>query len=1119
MTSNFDFLKPHYPKLHQTATEAEKLINNAPRASCFYARYTLEQAVIWLYENEPYLEHPKTYNLGALIHEQTFKDNLQPNLFPKLCIIQKIGNAAAHDPKPITSKDARYLIQELYHFLYWLTRYYSRDGKNLPNLKFNPDLIPTSTTKSDLTLDKLQQLETQLSTAQEMQRIAEQKEKQTTAELETAKAELAQLKQQNQTKSDRHDYNEADTRTYLLDILLKEAGWPIHLPESTEYQVTGMPNETGKGKIDYVFWGDDGNPLAIVEAKRTRKSPQTGQHQAKLYADCLQAEFNHRPVIFYSNGYEHWIWDDFNYPPRPIQGFLKKDELERLIFRRSHRQPLHTLDVNPDIAGRCYQKEAICCIKEIFDNKQRKALLVMATGTGKTRTAVSLVELLERANWVKRVLFLADRNVLLTQAQGVFNSNLNSITTANLTEKKQDAENATIVFSTYPTISNRINATDGDKRLFSPGYFDLVIVDEAHRSIYRKYRQIFQYFDALLLGLTATPRNEVDRDTYSIFDLEPGVPTFAYELDSAIKDGYLVPPSGVEVPFKFMRAGIRYSELLPEEKTAYEERFADAETGEVPDKINATALNTWLFNISTVDQALQLLMERGLKVEGGDRLGKTIIFARNHKHAEFISERFNANYPHYKGQFAQIIDSQSSYSQSLLDDFSKADKQPIIAVSVDMLDTGVDVQEVVNLVFFKPVYSRIKFNQMIGRGTRLCPNLFAPGDDKTEFLVFDLCSNFSYFEQQIDEKNVKIPDSLTTKLIKSRLELSQLVPTGELKNNLLDELHQYINSMPKDNFLVRPHLQQVEEFSQRERWNELGESDQEIIGESLASLPNGLPKESHLNKRFDLICVKLQLALLKQSTDFIRLRDNIRDICSQLAQKSNIPMIAAKLQVIEEVQAEEWWRDITVEMVSILQQDLRELVKFIDSQEQKIMYVNFADEMGEVQNVNVPTQTSGFSPLQYKKKVEAYIRSNENNVAVAKLKRNIPLTDADLTALEEMLFNSEVIEDREIFAEVYGQNISLKLFIRKLVGLDRNAAKELFSKYLNSKFNTSQIRFVENIIDYLTQNGVMSPELLYEPPFTDLHTEGLDGIFADKEADNIIEILTEINESVDYDVA
>ncbi|HEY9752951.1 MAG TPA: DEAD/DEAH box helicase family protein, partial [Coleofasciculaceae cyanobacterium] len=1058
MASNFDFLQPRLPKLFEHAAQAESLVYSAPRASCFYARFTLEQAVHWLYANDPYLQLPYDNSLGALIHEQTFKDNLNPpSLFQKVRSIQKTGNLAVHNATTITDRESVAVIQELFHFLYWLCRYYSKEGRNLPALNFDRDLIPhPQAATQDLSLQQLQELETRLSQAEEMRRIAEERQHQTEQQIEALKAELNAVKQQNEVVPDSHDYHEADTRRYLIDVLLKEAGWNFPLQGgagvgqtlqggagvgqtlqggesggsndsiSTEYEVQGMPNATGKGYVDYVLWGSDGKPLALVEAKRTTASPINGKHQAKLYADCLEAQFGQRPVIFYSNGYEHWVWDDQHYPPRQIHGFLKQEELERLIFRRTSRKRLHLMQVKPAIVERSYQTEAIRRITETFDqNNSRKALLVMATGTGKTRTAIALVDLLISANWVKRVLFLADRNALLTQALRAFKSHLPSVTPVDLTKDK-DVESANVVLSTYPTLLNFINQTDRNGRIFGPGHFDLVIVDEAHRSIYKKYSTLFDYFDALLVGLTATPRDEVHRDTYRIFELEKGNPTFAYELEDAIKDGYLVPARGVDAPSKFLRQGIRYADLSPEEQEEYEEKFRDEATDSYPDQVNAAALNRWVFNINTIDQALELLMQRGLKVEGGDRLGKTIIFARSQQHAELIAKRFDVNYPHYNGHFAQVIHSDISNAQSLIDDFSTPYKQPTIAVSVDMLDTGVDVPEVVNLVFFKPVYSAVKFNQMIGRGTRLCLNLFGPGDHKTEFLVFDLCGNFDFFSQSIPEANQNLSEPLTSRLVKARLELSQRLSQAEapkvqslrtaelaatyakattngadtplqaLRQSLLHDLHQHVATMERDNFLVRRHLQQVEEFSKRERWEQLSQADVETIAECLSHLPNGLPSDDRLAKEFDLLCFKLQLSVLKRSNDFVRLRDQVRDLLSSLETKRDIPMVKTQLSLIEEAQTEGWWADVTPWMIDHLRLQLRDLVKFIDRRQQEHVYTDFEDQIGDIQEVTVPYRQTGFSPYQYRKKVEAYIRANQNHVAIAKLKRNTPLTESDL---------------------------------------------------------------------------------------------------------------------------
>ncbi len=504
-----------------------------------------------------------------------------------------------------------------------------------------------------------------------------------------------------------------------------------------------MPNGDGRGFVDYVLWGDDGIPLALVEAKRTRRDPRAGQQQAKLYADCLEAQFGRRPVIFYTNGYEHWLWDDAHYPPRRVSGFYKKAELELLVQRRTTRKPIATTPISPVIVERYYQTRAIRRIAESFErDRQRKALLVMATGSGKTRTVIALADLLMRANWAKRILFLADRVALVRQASNAFKAFLPDASPVNLLD--DPTGDGRVFVSTYPTMMGLIDeAADGQRR-FGPGHFDLVVIDEAHRSVFAKYRGIFDYFDSLLVGLTATPKDEIDKNTYSLFDLETGVPTDAYSLEEAVRDGFLVPPEAVSVPLKFQREGIKYDELSDEEKDAYD---ALEWEDDPPDVVAAAAVNSWLFNVDTVDKVLAHVMERGIKVAGGDRLGKTIIFAKNQAHADFIAERFDANYPHYRGEFARTITYRTEYAQSLIDAFSAKDKAPHLAISVDMLDTGIDIPEIVNLVFFKLVRSKTKFWQMLGRGTRLCPDLFGPGDDKTKFRLFDYCGNLEYFSQ------------------------------------------------------------------------------------------------------------------------------------------------------------------------------------------------------------------------------------------------------------------------------------------------------------------------------------------------------------------------------------
>ncbi len=595
------------------------------------------------------------------------------------------------------------------------------------------------------TAEQLQQLEAALRECDEKLTVVLADRTALDEELKRLRAEVAAAKQAAAAQPDAHDYSEAQTRDYFIDLLLKEAGWLLDQARDREFEVAGMPNNQGKGFVDYVLWGDDGRPLGLVEAKRTRRDARVGQQQAKLYADCLERQFGQRPLIFYSNGYEHWLWDDTSYPPRAVQGFYKKAELELLVQRRGSRKPLASAEINSAIVERFYQTRGIRRIAEAFErDHDRKALLVMATGAGKTRTVIALADLLMRCNWAKRVLFLADRVALVNQAVNAFKRHLPDAAPVNLVTEK-DAEGRVFV-STYPTMMGLIDETSDGQRRFGVGHFDLVIIDEAHRSVFQRYRAIFDYFDSLLIGLTATPKDEVDRNTYGLFELENGVPTDAYSLEEAVRDGFLVPPKAVSVPLKFQREGIKYDELSEDDKDQWD-ALEWVEDGNVPESVGAEAVNKWLFNKDTVDKVLAHLMTRGMTVAGGDRLGKTILFAKNQAYADFIAERFNANYPHYKGEFARVIHNKVTYAQSLIDNFSQKDRAPHIALSVDMLDTGIDIPEVANLVFFKLVRSKTKFWQMFGRGTRLCTDLLGPGRHKQFFYLFDYCQNLEYFSQ------------------------------------------------------------------------------------------------------------------------------------------------------------------------------------------------------------------------------------------------------------------------------------------------------------------------------------------------------------------------------------
>lgn len=1123
--SQFAFLEREWSAVFDAAARAEAVVDADPRTACFYARRALELAVSWAYKHDAALKLPYQDNLSALIHEPSFKQTAGEAVFSKARVINTLGNRAVHSHRAIPTEDALVAVCELFHVAYWFARTYGRVGRLAPGLAFDAATLPRALPSPQQTAEQLRTLEASLHERDEKLAAILADRGALDEELQRLRAEVAAAKHAATAQPDSHDYSEAETRDYFIDLLLKEASWPLSQPRDREFEVSGMPNKEGKGFVDYVLWGDDGKPLGLVEAKRTRRDARVGQQQAKLYADCLERQFGQRPLIFYSNGYEHWLWDDSRYPPRQVQGFYKKAELELLIQRRGTRRPLAEAAINAAIVERHYQIRGIRRIAESFErDHDRKALLVMATGAGKTRTVIALCDLLMRCNWVKRVLFLADRVALVNQAVNAFKRHLPDASPVNLVTEK-DGEGRVFV-STYPTMMGLIDETRDGQRRFGVGHFDLVIIDEAHRSVFQKYRAIFDYFDSLLVGLTATPKDEVDRNTYRLFDLEDGVPTDAYSLEEAVRDGFLVPPKAVSVPLKFQREGIKYDELSEEDKDEWDALEWDEEGG-VPDRVEAEAVNRWLFNKDTVDKVLEHLMTRGLTVAGGDRLGKTIIFAKNQDHAEFIAERFNANYPHMKGEFARAITFKTEYAQNLIDNFSAKDKAPHIAISVDMLDTGIDIPEVVNLVFFKLVRSKTKFWQMVGRGTRLCPDLFGPGRDKQFFYLFDYCQNLEYFSQDVPITEGALVESLGKRLFNARLELiaeldkrpddvegggvkqflalyRDLATDVKVRRATADLLHGEVAAMNLDNFVVRPRRRLVEKYARPEAWTSLPPEAMAELSREVAGLPSELDPENEEAKRFDLLLLSLQLALLRSEPGFQRLRDRVKEIAGLLEEKSAIPMVREQMAFIQDVQSDEWWRDVTVPMLEIVRRRLRNLVQLIEKQQRKLIYTDFEDVMGSEIDVDLPGVAVGTDYARFLAKARAFLREHLDHVAIYKLRMNKPLTATDLGELERMLAESGLGEAEDIRrAAVESQGLGL--FVRSLVGLDRGAAKDAMASFIAGKaLSANQIEFINLVVDHLTEHGIVEPSALYESPFTDLTPRGPDGLFSPVQLDELM---------------
>lgn len=901
---------------------------------------------------------------------------------------------------------------------------------------------------------------------------------------------------------------EHETRKQYIDAMLRDAGWQLGVDWLEEVELQGMPNHAQVGFADYVLYGDNGKPLAVIEAKRTSVDPAKGRQQAKLYADLLEKQHGRRPVVFLTNGFETYLQDN-QYPERQVAALYSKRDLEKLFNLRRIRQPLTDIQVDKNIAGRYYQEGAIKAVCHTFDAKnRRKALLVMATGSGKTRTAVALCKVLLERGWVKNILFLADRTSLVTQAKRSFVNLLPDLSVTNLCEEKDNTA-AHCVFSTYQTMLGCIDTvTDEQGKLFTCGHFDLLICDEAHRSIYNKYRDIFRYFDAPLVGLTATPKDEIDKNTYAIFDLEKGMPTYGYELAQAVKDGYLVDFLSVETKLKFLEEGITYDQLSEEDKAAYEDTFTD-ENGELPEKIESSALNEWVFNEDTIREVLHILMEYGLKIDYGEKLGKTIIFAKNHRHAEMILEVFQREYPHLGDGFAQVIDNYMTYAQSAIDNFSDPGKLPQIAISVDMLDTGIDVPEVLNLVFFKKVMSKAKFWQMIGRGTRLCPGLL-DGADKNQFYIFDFCGNFAFFRMSqgkpvhaqlsLQGALFRLKGEIVYKLQDMAYQTEELIP---FRQALVKELLGKAQELNRDNFAVKQHLRAVERFSKEETYQGLVYGDIREMEEELCPLI--LPDADDPKAlRFDALLYGIELAYMVGKTSTKARRDLVRQ-AEAVASVGNIPEIQEQKELLDRILHTDYLERAGLNEFEHIRKSLRDLMKYVLPSGHSYS-TNFDDQILETEWHESQLETDDLK--NYRAKAEFYVREHQDSPAIAKLKSNLPLTQQDVAELESILWSQ--VGTQEDYEAEYGEK-PLGEFVREVVGMDMKAAKEAFSVYLNDvNLDDRQIYFVNQIVEYIVQNGLMKDlSVLQKPPFTDLGS--ISQVFDAGNWKKIREIIQKIN--------
>ena len=1077
---NFDYIKDlGIDNLYRFCASAEENQVSNPDICAISARRALEYLVREIYKMKG-LEIGERTSLLELIDGEPFSGFIgDTKVMMAVHYVRKVGNNAAH-LVDVSKREAFFALLNIYNVVGAVLLKLRVVDKVKP---FDKALIPNNVQKPVMVPIEVKALPTD--------KALEAVDKEAVKASEPV-VEIA------------CDISEAETRKMYIDLMLREAGWDILTTEGAvqplkaciEVEVKGMPNAQELGYVDYVLFGGNGKPLAVVEAKRTSVSPIKGKHQAELYADCLEKQYGVRPVIYYTNGFETYIIDGLGYPPRRLFGFHTANDLELMIQQRC-RKDITDFTVKDHITDRAYQKMAIKAVCEHLNKKHRKALLVMATGTGKTRVSISLVDVLMRNGWVKNVLFLADRISLVSQAHKNFVKLLPSTTTCVLSDNGERDMNARITFSTYQTM---INYIDTDDKPFSVGRFDLIIIDEAHRSIFGKYGAIFNYFDSMLVGLTATPRNEVDKSTYDIFEMEHGVPNFAYELEDAVSEGYLVNYRGFKRGSLILKEGIKYNNLTDEEKQQMEQiwEYESALKGiqralydnPAARDIANNEIFSYIFNIDTIDAVLQDLMEKGLKVQYGERIGKSIIFAYNHKHAELIVERFHILYPEYGPEFCVLIDNYVTYSQDLIDKFEVRDNNPQIAVSVDMLDTGIDVPDVLNLVFFKPVKSKIKFMQIIGRGTRLSPNIFGDGKDKECFYIFDWCRNFEYFDENPNGKASKESISLTERIFGLRADIAFHLQhqrfqedeyCREFHNELKSILKEQVMALSDSHISVRSKWEEVSHFKNEDNWLSLSEVDVHTLKSDIAPL---LPKNTMepTAKMFDALMLAIELSYVDDEFNADKKIAQVQNVAAILIEKkATLPQVQAKMGTLKEVLSVVAWENVSLEWLEKVRKDLRELIQFLAGERGKKFVIDIQDVItddGVAEGVEMR--------VSYKQRIIDFLATNRNLPVLKKIYNLEQLSTEDVNELERILW--EELGSKEDYINhtqgmLCGGNVAA--FIRSLIGVDRREALEKFSDFLNdSELNAEQEDFLNTIVQYVCENGDITKEIVVnESPF------------------------------------
>ncbi len=1113
---NFEILREGWPELASLGGFAEAYAHGDPASALVKLRLFAENLTKDIYRDLG-LPKPEQATFVDLLGNASFAAITPKVVLDKLHALRIHGNKAAHG-EPATVPTALWLIQEAFDLGRWLFVQFAKgDATAIPKF-VQPMSEAAEDSKGQLKREKRQALEKLAAQEAQMETLLRELDAARAAASTAEKKveEIQSLASSGAATANMLAFNEATTRARIIDSLLAGANWNVGPGNASteevgkEIEVKHQPTASGLGYADYVLWDDNGNPLAVIEAKKTSVDPERGRQQAKLYADGLEKMHGQRPVIFYTNGYDIWMWDDvLGYPPRKVFGYYSKDSLQYLVnFQRAGRKPLNSLEPNAVIVNRLYQIEAIKRVSERFANSYRKALVVQATGTGKTRVAIALAELLIRAGWVKRVLFLCDRRELRKQAKNAFGDFLSEPIRIVSSRVNQSASER-IFLATYPAMQKVYQS-------FDIGFFDLIIADESHRSIYNVYGDMFHYFDCLQIGLTATPIDFVSRNTFSLFGCEGQLPTANYDLEQAVQDGFLTPFEVFEHTTQFMRDGIRLDILTKEQIQELEAQ------GEDPAQYDFSSeqIDKIIYNKDTNRAILRNLMENGLRDATGQLPGKSIIFARNHQHAVLMRQMFDEMYPQYGGRFCQVIDNYDPRAEQLIDDFKGdgANSELTIAISVDMLDTGIDIPEILNLVFAKPVRSPVKFWQMIGRGTRLKPDLYGAGKDKTIFRIFDHWGNFERFEMGFRPAEPTQSKPLLQLVFEERILLAETaLRMSEVA--VFDEVNELIakdiEALPEESVSVREKWREKRAVAVPATLKAFAPTTVAMLRQVIAPLMQWRNVRGSSDAyALDLLMARAQVAVLRKSADVADLKIDLLDRLSMLQMHLN--PVREKAEVIKRVKSDEFWTDVTVADLESVRKPLREIMHHRDRQSAAPLPAKIIDVTEDAAGFQTNRRATSLKTVDmkaYQQIVEAELKRHfDTNPTLKKIRTGEAVSEADIQALVSLILIQSPNASRDVLEEFFADTaVPLDFAIRSIVGLDPEAVAARFADFArrHPSLTAKQTRFLGLLQNHIARFGSVTLDRLYEQPFTVVDADGLDGVFEKPEQiDDLLDILS-----------